>query len=85
VICWKHIDEFIEPNWEKMGPKAPAMLFWRGEKGAVFGYIRDEELFDYKWMYVCDSNKVTYFSEVNGPQGNVPEFEKLGPTERNET
>ena len=68
-----------------MGPKAPAMLFWRGEKGAVFGYIRDEELFDYKWMYVCDSNKVTYFSEVNGPQGNVPEFEKLRPTERNET
>ena len=50
MICWKHIDEFIEPNWEKMGPKAPAMLFWRGEKGAVFGYIRDEELFDYK----CD-------------------------------
>jgi hypothetical protein len=37
----------------------------------VFGYIRDGELFDYKWLYVCDSNKVTHFSEVNGPESNV--------------
>jgi len=33
--------------------------------------IRDGELFDYKWLYVCDSNKVTHFSDVNGPESNV--------------
>ena len=37
-------------------------------------------------MDVCvNSNKVTHFSEVNGPQGNVLEFENFGPTERIET
>ena len=46
----------------------PATLFWRGAKGAVFGHIRDGELFDHKWVYVCDSNKVTHFTEVEGPE-----------------
>jgi hypothetical protein len=71
MIHWKQIDEYIEPNWEKVGSAAAAMLFWRGTKGAVLGYIRDGELFDYKCLYVCDSNKVTHFSEVNGPESNA--------------
>lgn len=71
MIHWKQIDEFIEPNWEKDGTSCSAMLFWRPEKSAVLGYIRDGELFDHKWMYVCDSNKVSHFSEVNGPGSNV--------------
>jgi hypothetical protein len=72
VIHWKQIDEFIEPNWEKVATPGPPTLFWRGKKdAAVFGYIRDGELFDYKWLYVCDSNEVTHFSEVNGPESNV--------------
>jgi len=76
MIHWKQIDEFIEPNWEKAGAQGPPSLFWRGSKGAaVFGFIRDGELFDYKWLYVCDSNKVTHFSEVNGPDSNVVELE----------
>jgi hypothetical protein len=79
MIHWKHIDEFIEPNWEKAGTAGPAVLFWRGEKGAVFGYIRDGELFDNKWLYVCDSNKVTHFSEVNAPESNVVILEKFRP------
>ncbi len=55
MIHWKHIDEFIEPNWEKVGTELPAILFWRGKKSsAVLGYIRDGELFDHKWVYVCE-------------------------------
>ena len=79
VIYWKQIDEFIEPNWEKAETPMAANLFWRGKKGAVFGYIRDGELFDFRWQYVCDSNKVTYFSEVNGPESNVMELERFRP------
>lgn len=77
MIHWKQIDEFIEPNWEKDGTEGAPNLFWRGQKGAVFGYIRDGELFDQKWIYVCDSNKVTHFSEVNGPESNVVELQKF--------
>ena len=79
VIHWKQIDEFIEPNWEKAETPMAANLFWRGKKGAVFGYIRDGELFDFRWQYVCDSNKVTHFSEVNGPESNVMELERFQP------
>jgi hypothetical protein len=79
VIHWKQIDEFIEPNWEKVGTAGAANLFWRGKKGAVFGYIRDGELFDHRWQYVCDANKITHFSEVSGPESNVIEFENIRP------
>lgn len=79
MIHWKHIDEFIEPNWEKVGTEVAPTLFWRGKKGGVFGYIRDEELFDHKWLYVCDSNKVTHFSEVNGPENNVVDLDEFRP------
>lgn len=81
LIHWKKIDEYIEPNWEKIdAEKCPAVLFWRGAKGAVFGHIRDGELFDHKWVYVCDSNKVTHFSEVNGPESNVIEMAAFRPS-----
>jgi hypothetical protein len=80
VIHWKPIDEFIEPNWEKVAAPPPPTLFWRGKKGdAVFGYIRDGELFDHKWMYVCDSNKLTHFSEINGPESNLVEKDRSPP------
>jgi hypothetical protein len=68
VIQWKQINEFTEPDWDKVNAeRLPPTLFWRGAKGAVFGHIRDGELFDHKWVYVCDSNKVTHFTEVEGP------------------
>jgi hypothetical protein len=79
MIHWKAIDEFIEPNWEKAGTALPPQLFWRGAKGAVFGYIRDGELFDNKWLYVCDSNKVTHFSDVHGPESNVVQLDAGRP------
>ena len=63
MIHWKQIDEFIEPNWEKVDAPAAANLFWRGKKGAVFGYIRDGELFDHRWQYVCDANKIIIFQK----------------------
>ena len=62
-----------------MAALASPVLFWRGKKEvAVFGYIRDGELFDHKWMYVCDSSKVTHFSEVNGPGSNVVQLHPDG-------
>lgn len=75
MIHWKPVAEFVEPNWLKTGTDVPPFLFWRSKKGAVLGYIRDGELFDAKWIYVCDSNKVTHFSEVNGPGSNVVDLE----------
>ena len=72
MIQWKPIDEFIEPDWDKIATPTPPTLFWRGKKGdAVFGFIRDGELFDHKWMYVCDANKLTHFTQVNGPDGKA--------------
>jgi hypothetical protein len=76
MIHWKSIDEFIEPNWEKLGTSGAPVLFWRGAKGAVLGYVRDGELFDHKWIYVCDANKVSHFSEVNGPESNVVQLDE---------
>ncbi len=71
MIHWKPIEEYIEPNWVKLGTALPPALFWRPGKGATLGYIRDDELFDAKWLYVSDANKVTDFSTVNGPENNV--------------
>jgi hypothetical protein len=67
---WKPIADYVEPNWDKVGDMAP-LLFWRRHKGAVFGYMRDGELFDAKWVYVCDANKATHFSEVLAPDDKV--------------
>jgi hypothetical protein len=77
MIDWKRIDEFSEPDWEKTGTSVPPTLFWRVQKGAVLGYVRDGELFDWKWIYVCDANKVTHFSEINGPESNVLDLESF--------
>ena len=79
VIHWKQIDEFIEPNWEKAETPMAANLFWRGKKGAVFGYIRDGELFDFSGSMSATSNKVTNFYEVNGPESNLMELERFRP------
>lgn len=77
MIHWKLIDEYIEPNWVKDGTDMTPWLFWRKNKGVVLGYIRDGELFDWKWVYVCDANKVTHVSEVNGPGSNVVSMESF--------
>ena len=71
MIHWKPIAEYIEPDWVKEETVHPPVLFWRPAKGATLGYIRDGELFDAMWVYVCDSNKVTYFSMINEPTDNV--------------
>jgi hypothetical protein len=71
MIHWKPIGEYVEPNWIQQGTALPPMLFWRTSKGATLGYVRDGELFDAKWVYVCDSNKVSDFSVVNDPGDNV--------------
>jgi hypothetical protein len=84
MIHWKSIDEFIEPDWEKVGTELPATLFWRGKtSSAVLGYIRDGELFDHRWVYVCDSNKATHFSDVNGPDSNVVDLHAARPGQGN--
>lgn len=77
MIHWKVIDEYVEPNWVKDGTEMPPWLFWRKSKGAVLGYIRDGEVFDWKWVYVCDANKVTHYSEVNEPGSNVVSMESF--------
>lgn len=71
MIHWKSVDEYVEPNWVKLGTELTAALFWRPNKGATFGYIRDGELFDVRWIFVCASSKVTHFSAVNEPGSNV--------------
>jgi hypothetical protein len=69
VITWTPIASFVEPDWDKPGATPAPMLFWRPSKNAAtFGFIRDGELFDAAWLYVCDSNKVTHFTEINGPK-----------------
>ena len=75
MIHWKPIEEYVEPNWVKLGTALPPVLFWRPKHGATLGYIRDGELFDAKWVYVCDSNKVSDFSSVNTPGDNVIDFD----------
>ena len=69
---WKPIADYVEPNWDKVEDVHP-LLFWRKRNGAVLGYSRDGELFDAKWVYVCDSNKATHFSEVTAPDEKVVE------------
>lgn len=77
MIHWKHIDEFIEPNWLNIGTDLAPALFWLQQNGVVLGYIRDGELFDQKWLYICDSHKVTHFSQINGPGSNVVELDEF--------
>lgn len=77
MIHWKPVSEYVEPNWIKDGTALPPFLFWRVKKGAVLGHLRDGELFDWKWLYVCDANKVTHFSAVNEPGSNVVDLESF--------
>ena len=74
MIHWKPVGEYVEPNWVKLGTDLPPTLFWRSVKGAVLGFLRDGELFDAKWIYVCDANKVSHFSAVHVPGDNVLEL-----------
>jgi hypothetical protein len=75
---WKSIADYVEPSWDKV-EDVPPLLFWRERNGAAFGYIRDGELFDAKWVYICDSRKATHFSEVSAPVGTAAEFDASGP------
>jgi hypothetical protein len=73
---WKPIAEYVEPSWEEVGDISP-MLFWRVRKGAAFGYIRDGELFDARWVYICDASKATHFSEISAPDPKVVELDTI--------
>ena len=73
---WKPIAEYVEPSWEEVGDVSP-MLFWRARKGAAFGYIRDGELFDARWVYICDASKATHFSEIGAPDPKVVELDTI--------
>ncbi|MEQ1576294.1 MAG: hypothetical protein ABL894_01460 [Hyphomicrobium sp.] len=69
MISWTPIAKFVEPEWDLPGTTPVPLLFWRpSKKAATFGFIRDGELFDANWLYVCDSNKVTHFAMINGPE-----------------
>ena len=70
---WKPIAEYVEPSWEEVD--ILPMLFWRARKGAAFGYIRDGELFDAKWVYMSDAGKATHFSEISAPDERVVELD----------
>jgi hypothetical protein len=74
---WKPIAGYVEPSWETAGD-IPAMLIWRARKGAAFGYIRDGELFDAKWVYISDAHKATHFSEIIAPDAKVVELNAFG-------
>lgn len=66
---WKPITDYVEPDWDS-GRDAAPMLLWREKKGgAVYGFIRDGEVFDHNWVYVCDANKVTHIAEITPPVG----------------
>ena len=73
---WKPIAQYVEPSWEQAGDIVPT-LFWRARKGAAFGYIRDGELFDAKWVYMSDAGKATHFSEISGPDEKFVELDAL--------
>ena len=74
---WQPIADYVEPSWDGVEDISP-LLFWRRRVGAAFGYIRDGELFDAKWVYICDSAKATHFSEVSAPIENVVELSAFG-------
>lgn len=81
MIDWHEIAEFKEPNWDAATAPVPPALFWRPKKGATFGYIRDGELFDSKWIYVSDSNKVSHFALVTEPGSEtVVDLQSRRPT-----
>jgi hypothetical protein len=71
---WKPIADYVEPSWDKVGDVSP-MLFWRARKGAALGYIREGEVFDAKWVYICDASKATHFSEISAPVAKVVELD----------
>jgi hypothetical protein len=71
MIRWTPIAEYLEPDWARWGTDVPPLLFWRAAKGAALGYVRDGELFDSKWLYVCDANKISHFSTVNTPNDDT--------------
>jgi hypothetical protein len=71
---WKPIAEYVEPNWDTAGDMPP-LLFWRKRNGVALGYIRDGELFDAKWVYICDANKATHFADISAPDEKVVELD----------
>ena len=41
MIHWKPAEEYVEPNWVKLGTELPPTLFWRPKGGATLGFLRD--------------------------------------------
>ena len=69
MITWTPIAKFVEPVWDQPGHTPLPVLFWRPSKNAAtFGFIRDGELFDVNWLYVCDSNKCSHFADITAPK-----------------
>lgn len=68
MITWRPIAEYQEPVYDKPAEPVLPVLFWRPAKGATLGHIREGELFNAAWIYVSDSNKVSHFCTVNGPE-----------------
>jgi hypothetical protein len=67
-MTWTPIAAYTEPDWDKPADPPKPHLFWRPSKmAATFGFVRDGELFDVNWIYVCDSNKVSHFAVISGP------------------
>ena len=75
MIHWKPAEEYVEPNWVKLGTELPPTLFWRPKGGATLGFLRDGELFDAKWIYVCDAKRITHFSTINAPGDNIVDLD----------
>jgi hypothetical protein len=78
IGTWQPITKYIEPNWDEAGEFSP-FLFWRQRNGAMFGFIRDGELFDAKWVYVCDSNKATHFCRSDSAGGTPLKSTRRSP------
>ena len=53
----------------------PRCCFGARARVPRFGYIRDGELFDAKWVYICDASKATHFSEISAPDEKVVELD----------
>lgn len=71
MVQWTEISGYSEPDWERLESAVAPTLFWRPKKGATLGFIRDGELFDAKWIYVSDANKVSHFCLVEDPAGET--------------
>lgn len=70
MVQWRDISDYAEPEWDVANVSVSPSLFWRPRGGATFGFVRDGELFDAKWIYVSDASRVTHYAPVTAPEGD---------------